>query len=114
MVDTIREHIEIVPGESRPKARIAGHRIRVQDVALWHEKLGMSVDEIVYQYPTITLADVYAALAYYWDHRNEIERAIRQERAVVDEFRRSHLGPLQRKLAAPPTTGIGKQGHGTI
>lgn len=86
----------------------------MQDVALWHEKLGMSVDEIVYQYPTITLADVYAALAYYWEHRNEIERAIRQERAVVDEFRRSHLGPLQRKLVAPPTTGIGKQGHGTI
>jgi hypothetical protein len=36
MVDTIREHIEIVPGESGPKARIAGHRIRVQDVAVWH------------------------------------------------------------------------------
>lgn len=86
----------------------------MQDVALWHEKLGMSVDEIVYQYPTIRLADVYAALAYYWDHRNETERATRQERAVVDEFRRSHLGPLQPKLAAPPTTGIGKQAHGTI
>lgn len=100
MVDTIREHVEIVPGESGPKARIAGHRIRVQDVALWHEKLGMSADEIVYQYPTITLADVYAGLAYYWDHRDEIERAIGEERAVVDEFRRSHLGPLQRKLAA--------------
>ncbi len=53
MVDTIREHVEVVPGESGPKARIAGHRIRVQDVALWHEKLGMSVDEIVYQHPTI-------------------------------------------------------------
>jgi len=100
MVDTIREHVEVVPGEGWPKARIAGHRIRVQDVALWHEKLGMSVDEIVYQYPTITLSDVYAALAYYWDHRDEIERAIGEERAVANEFRRSHLGPLQRKLSA--------------
>ncbi len=65
MVDTIREHIDVVPGEGGPKAQIAGRRIRVQDVALWHEKRGMSLDEIVYRYPTITLADVYAALAYY-------------------------------------------------
>ena len=36
----------------------------------------MSPDEIVHAYPTITLADVYAALAYYWDHRDEIEQRI--------------------------------------
>ncbi len=42
MVDLMREHIQIVHGAGGPKARIAGHRIRVQDVAIWHEKLGMS------------------------------------------------------------------------
>jgi uncharacterized protein (DUF433 family) len=98
MVDVSREHIEIVEGASGPKARIAGHRIRVQDVVIWHEKLGMSPDEIVYQYPTITLADVYAALAYYWDHRDEIEHAIADEHDFVEEFRRSHSGPLEEKL----------------
>ena len=98
MVDVIREHIEIVEGASGPKARIAGHRIRVQDVVIWHEKLGMSPDEIVYHYPTITLADVYAALAYYWDHRDEIERAIAEEQAFVEEFRRNHTSLLQEKL----------------
>jgi len=39
----------------------------------------MTPDEIVDHYPTITLADVHAALAYYWDHRDEIERAILRE-----------------------------------
>lgn len=34
--------------------------------------MAMSPDEIVYNYPTITLADVYAALAYYHDHQEEI------------------------------------------
>ena len=94
MTDVIREHIEIVEGAGGPKPRIAGHRIRVQDVVIWHEKLGMSPDEIVFHYPTITLSDVYAALAYYWDHRDEIERAIADEHAFVEEFRRHHIGPL--------------------
>ena len=98
MTDVIQEHIEIVPGAGGPKPRIVGSRIRVQDVVIWHEKLGMSPDEIVHQYPTITLADVYAALAYYWDHRDEIERVVQTEHALVDEFRKSHTTPLQDKL----------------
>lgn len=87
MVDVVREHIEIAQGTGSPKPRIAGHRIRVQDVAIWHEKLGLSPDETVHNHPTITLADVHAALAYYWDHRDEIERAIAAERALAEEMR---------------------------
>jgi uncharacterized protein (DUF433 family) len=98
VADVIREHIEIVSAERGPKPRIAGHRIRVQDVAIWHEKLGMSPDEIVDQYPTITLADIHAALTYYWDHRDDIERAIAAEHALVEEFRRNHTGLPQEKL----------------
>ena len=98
MVDVIREHIEIVEGAGGPKARIAGHRIRVQDVAIWHEKLGMSPDEIIESYPTLTLAEVHAALAYYWDHRDEIERVIENEHAFAEELRRMSRGPLLEKL----------------
>ncbi len=104
MADVIREHIEIVQGASGPKARIAGHRIRVQDVVIWHEKLGLTPDEIVDQHPTITLADIHAALAYYWDHRDEIERAMAEERALVEELRHRLPSPLQEKLT--------RRGHG--
>ena len=98
MADAMRDHIEIVQGPNGPKARVAGSRIRVQDIVIWHEKLGMSPDEIVHHYPTITLADVHAALAYYWDHRDEIEGAITQADAIVEAFRQTHAGPLQEKL----------------
>lgn len=67
-MEAVSEHIEITPGICGGKPRIAGHRIRVQDVVIWHEHLGMSLDEIVYHHPSITLADVYAALTYYYDH----------------------------------------------
>ena len=98
MADVIREHIEIVEGAGGPKPRIAGHRIRVQDVAIWHEKLGLSPDEIVHHHPTLTLADIHAALAYYWDHRDEIERAIAAEQALAEELRRGTSGMVQQKL----------------
>ena len=44
------------------------------------------------------MADVHAALAYYWDHRDEIERAIADENAFVEEFCRTSTSPLQEKL----------------
>ena len=36
------------------------HRVRVQDIVVWHERRGYSPDEIVDMFPGITLADVYA------------------------------------------------------
>ncbi|MFM6057483.1 MAG: DUF433 domain-containing protein [Microcystis aeruginosa] len=72
----LKQHIEVTPGVCGGKPRIAGHRIKVQDIVIWHERMAMSPDEIVYNYPTITLSDVYAALAYYHEHREEIRQDI--------------------------------------
>jgi uncharacterized protein (DUF433 family) len=77
-VDTVTpQHITKTPGVCGGRACIAGHRIRVMDVVAWHEKRGYCPDEIVDLFPGITLADVYAALAYYFDNCQEIN----------DEFR---------------------------
>ena len=77
-ISVSKEHIVITPGVCGGKPRIAGHRIKVQDIVIWHERMGMSPDEIIYQHPSITLADVYAALAYYHDHREEIRQQIEE------------------------------------
>ena len=98
MTDVIGKHIEIVEGASGPKARIAGHRVRVVDIVNMHEDQGWSPEVIVEQIPTITLADVYAALAYYHDHRDEIRRAIAEEDAYVEQLRRATPSLLQEKL----------------
>lgn len=66
-------NITKTPGICGGRACIAGHRIRVLDIVVWHEKRGYSPDEIVDLFPGITLADVHAALAYYFENRNEIE-----------------------------------------
>ncbi len=66
-------------------------------MAIWHEKQGMSADEIVREYPHLTLPDVHAALAYYWDHRDEIERRLAADEAFAEELRRRAPGPLEMK-----------------
>ncbi|HET6247448.1 MAG TPA: DUF433 domain-containing protein [Tepidisphaeraceae bacterium] len=70
------QHIAKTEGVCGGLPCIAGHRIRVQDIVAWHERRGYSPDEIVDIFPGITLADVYAALAYYFDHRDEIQADI--------------------------------------
>ena len=94
----ISEHIEITPGICGGKPRIGGHRIRVQDVVIWHERMGLSPDEIVSQYPSITLADIYAALAYYHDHLEEIRQQIRAGEDSARELQAQTPSILQEKL----------------
>jgi pyrroloquinoline quinone (PQQ) biosynthesis protein C len=58
----------------------------------------MSPDEIVYHYPSITLADVHAALAYYYDHLEEIRQHIRESEALANQLATKTPSLLQRKL----------------
>lgn len=82
------------------KPCISGTRIRVQDVFVWHELQGQSADEIVSRFPQLTMADVYAAMSYYWDHRNEIQRDMQAESDLVTRLRQQSVSPLAEKLAA--------------
>ena len=79
------------------KPRIAGHRISVEDIAIWHEWLGRSVDEIAAEY-NLDIADVYAALAYYHDHRTEIDKSIKDDEEFVVALRKEIPSKLNKKL----------------
>jgi uncharacterized protein (DUF433 family) len=94
----ISEHIEITPGICSGKPRISGHRIKVRDIVIWHEMMGLSADEIIYHYPSITLADVYAALAYYYDNLDEIRQDIRDSDTFVRDLAAKTPSILKRKL----------------
>ena len=93
------EHIVSTPGTCGGRPRIAGHRIRVQDVVVWHEVWGLSPEEIVTQYPQLTLAQVHAALAYYYDHRNDIRQQMQDAEAQIEDFKQQHPSLI---LELPP------------
>jgi uncharacterized protein (DUF433 family) len=90
MDDVIRKHIEIVQGPSGPKARIIGHRVNVSHIVMYHEDWGMSPKEIADGLPTISLADVHAALAFYYDNPELIAEQEAAEERFAEEFKRQH------------------------
>ncbi|MBI4785889.1 MAG: DUF433 domain-containing protein [Chloroflexi bacterium] len=97
MENVLTQHIEVTPNVAGGKPRIAGHRITVQNVAIWHERMGLSADEIATRYG-ITLGDVFAALAYYYDHRDELDESIRADDAFVNELRGRTPSKIKEKI----------------
>ena len=97
-MNTLVEHLDLAAGVAGGKPRIAGRRITVQNIVVWHERLGRGVDEISSDYD-LTPADVHAALAYYFDHRAEIDASIAADDAFVENLRRTSPSPVARKRA---------------
>jgi hypothetical protein len=81
--------------ECHPRTRVA---MIVADY-LWR---GWSAEEIVRQYPYLALAEVHAALTYYFDHREEIEDELVAEHRDAEEWKRAHpTPPLLLRLKTP-------------
>jgi uncharacterized protein (DUF433 family) len=98
MASVEANHIEKKPGVCGGKACVAGTRIRVQDIYVWHELQGQSADEIVSRFPQLSLADVHAALAYYWDNRDEVEQEMARAESLLERLKQSAPSPLDEKL----------------
>lgn len=105
VLPVIREHIVRTPGTCGGKPRIAGTRIKVEQVVIWHERIGMSPEEIVSEWPHLTLADVHAALTFYHDHRDEIDRDLAEGEKRFEELKARQPSIVekakQRKADAP-------------
>src|SRR5436309_12803536 len=93
MTPTAYAHIDIRDGVPY----IEGTRTKVMLAALDEIVDGWDAAEIQRQRPDLTLGQIHSALAYYHDHRAEMEEAIRQADRFVDEMKRKHdVKPAQR------------------
>ena len=93
------DHVVTDPAVCGGKPCVAGTRVRVLDVYVWHDLRGQSADEIVGRFPHLTHADVYAALTYFWDHRDAMLADLERDDHLIGELRQR----FPSKLAA--TTG---------
>src|SRR5436853_1918126 len=80
-------HIEKL--ESSPARLRRLPRIRVSQIVIDYLNHGWSADEICIHYPHLKLAEVHSAMAYYFDHRSEIDAEIEGEQRLIDESRRN-------------------------
>ncbi|MDJ0796179.1 MAG: DUF433 domain-containing protein [Calothrix sp. MO_167.B12] len=53
---------------------------------------GATAEEIVYRYPSLNLADVYATIAFYLKHQSEVEAYLQQRRQQAQEIRAINQG----------------------
>ena len=98
--------IASTPGTCGGKPRIDGHRMKVEHIAVCYERMEMSPDEIVTSHPTISLAQVHAALAYYYEHKQEIDADIEAGKRYVEELKaKTPPSKLQKLLEARKANG---------
>ena len=84
------------------KPVIAGTRIKVSQVAIEHDRMGWTADEIIQAHPHLTLAQVHDALSYYYDHIGEINAEIRDGERFIRELRRLYpRSILEEKRGGP-------------
>ena len=97
-VSVLDKHIRIDPAVVGGKPHIKGHRITVQNIVIWHERMGKSVDEIASDY-NLSLSEIYAALSYYFDNQDKVNASIRDGENFVEEMKKQNASVLKEKLA---------------
>src|SRR4030067_655589 len=77
---------------------ISGTSIRVLDVAIRYEVMGMSPEDIITVFPHLNLSQIHDALSYYYEHKNEMDKAWKAAIKDTDAMRRRHPSVLERKI----------------
>ncbi len=84
---------DIVLNEDRGPS-IAGTTIKVVEMVVEQQAYGWSPEELHFQHPYLTLGQIHSALAYYWDHREELDLDIQRQLERVEELRGRKVAEL--------------------
>lgn len=76
------------------KPIIAGTRIKVAQIAVEYEMMGLTPDQIIDAHPHLTLAQVHDALSYYYDNIKELNAEIKAEEQFAEEMKKLYTSKL--------------------
>lgn len=92
------KHIEL---DSRNVPLIAGTTMKVIELVTGQIAHGWSPEELQFQHPYLRMSQIHSALAYYWDHQEELDAEIeRQEQCAERLQQEAGESPLAQKLRA--------------
>jgi uncharacterized protein (DUF433 family) len=98
MATQLYPHVELA---ANGVPMIAGTQTKVEEIVLDHLAHDWDADEIHRQHPTLSLAEIYSALAYYFDHQAEMDAVIAAGLRQVAELRTAQdASPVRMKLKA--------------
>jgi uncharacterized protein (DUF433 family) len=87
--------------DERGRAWIGDTNTKVIEVVLDKVAYGSSPEEIHDQHPHLTLAQIHAALSYYYGHQEELDAEIARQEKELDELRaKAHDSPIRERLRA--------------
>jgi uncharacterized protein (DUF433 family) len=89
-------HVEL---DDQGVAWVRGTRVKVIEIAVDKLAHGSSPEEMYFQYPHLSLAQIHAALAYYYDHQTALDAEIDRRRREASDLLRCASDPaLRHKL----------------
>jgi uncharacterized protein (DUF433 family) len=92
----VSRHIEI---DDKGVAWITGANTKVVEVVLDKLAYGWSPEEIHFQHPHLSLAQIHSALAYYYDHQEKLDSEMEERRQEAEQLRAKVTNPaLRQKL----------------
>ena len=95
---TTYEHVHI---DEAGVSWIAGTTMKMVELVTAQIAYGWSPEELHFQHPYLTLGQIHAALAYYWDHNPELDADMERRRQFAEEARQqAGPSPMAAKLRA--------------
>ena len=86
------EHIAV---DSDQVAVISGTGTKVVELVLDYIAYGWSPEELHFQHPHLSLGKIHSALAYYWDHRDELDQEVTRRlvrvKQLLGDVKTAHL-----------------------
>ena len=77
---------------------IRGTRMRVIDIAIEYDRMGMTADEIVRAHPELKLSQVHAALAYYYENKKGLDKHLKENLEWVEKLKKKYPSKLAPKM----------------
>ena len=96
MVFAVRAELAPIQFDEHGVARVGGTRVTLETV-LWTFNEGASAEDIVSRYPALSLADVYAVIAYYLNNRAQIDTYLSQADETEQEVRSAYEAQYPRQ-----------------
>jgi len=95
---TKHPYISIDPKISGGQPVISGTRIKVMDIAINYELLGISADKIIDEYPHLRLEQIHDALSYYYEHKDMFDKKYREDQSFLAQLKKQYPSKLKAKL----------------
>jgi uncharacterized protein (DUF433 family) len=92
-VETRYEHIVL---DDANVPLIDGTTMKVVELVTSQQAYGWSAEELHFQFPYLSLGQIHSALAYYWDHKEELDADIERRLAKVDALQQQMPEPALR------------------